>query len=486
MKLSLVNNRRQFLKNAFSITSAFLLSPIEWLDAKISDQSHVYWAEGDDPYQNVQNVIAMMGGIERWFDIEDIIVIKPNCQWWNQGTANLSAMRSIIELILDLPGFSGEIIIAENHQKSGTDNRGWSADNTINTDPVARNIIELIDYFQRNGHPNVTKYHWLNSERGGAIINGPAHGDGYVHLDECHVYNGKETPMTYPVFTSSYSGRKLDLKNGVWDGGGFTGQQVKLINLSSLNHHAFGVSASVKNLMGIVDLPGNDSGRFSDGRYNFHSIGLEGMGGALGQWLHAVKQPDLNIITAEWVGWASRIEPGEAVRGRSIIASEDPVALDYWAAKHILHPLTPDSYGLKAFHNPDYPYSPFRHYLAACQAQGIGTMNAEDIELHYYHSSTSVPDAALGDSIKVEGIYPNPVHTRAIVEFFLYMPTVINIVIWNIKGQKIKTIIRGRQLNAGRHRIPLLQCNHFPNGTYIMQIKTPERLHALRFTVFHQ
>lgn len=482
-RLAEIFTRREFITQTVKVGSGLLLAPTSWLNAGIRTPSHVYWAEDGTPDQNMEQVLSMLGGISSWISPNDIVIIKPNCQWWNQGTANLTALRRLIELILLIPGFSGEIIIAENHQKSGPDSRGWTAANEINDDAHAVNINALIDYFHSNHFFNVTKYHWLNSERGGRIIEGPAQGDGYVHSSEKYSHDSKSTPMTYPVFTSSFSRAMIDLKQGIWANGGYTGQTVRLINLSSLNHHAFGVTASVKNLMGIVDLAGNDHGRFADGSYNFHSIGVEGMGGALGAWLKSIIQPTLNIITAEWVGWGSRVEPAEAVRARSIIASTDPVALDYWASKYILHALTPDHYGLKAYHNPDYPYSPFRTYLLACQAQGAGTMNPNDIILHYHQFSTHVKDKPTGGAIQINAIYPNPVHTQMTVAYTLHRQQRIYLTLWNARGQCVERLIEGRAFQAGQHRMSWQVPPDLANGVYVVQLQASEHNHALRLVI---
>ena len=41
---------------------------------------------------------------------------------------NTDAMKGFIDLILSIPGFMGEITIAENHQLQKDESRGWVTD----------------------------------------------------------------------------------------------------------------------------------------------------------------------------------------------------------------------------------------------------------------------------------------------------------------------------------------------------------------------
>ena len=69
---------------------------------------------------------------------------------------------------------------------------------------------------------------------------------------------------------------------------------------------------------------------------NFHHTG-----GVLGFFMAHVRMPDLHIIAADLVGWGDRRRLDLACRPRAVLASTDPVALDYIAAKEILLPGTP-------------------------------------------------------------------------------------------------------------------------------------------------
>lgn len=45
----------------------------------------LYRAVNGKPATNLAKVIEMMGGIEKLIGADDVVVIKPNVQWWNQG-----------------------------------------------------------------------------------------------------------------------------------------------------------------------------------------------------------------------------------------------------------------------------------------------------------------------------------------------------------------------------------------------------------------
>ena len=95
------------------------------------------------------------------------------------------------------------------------------------------------------------------------------------------------------------------------------------------------------------------------------------IGAEIGVYLNAVRKADLNIVTAEWVGLASRTDL-PAARTRAVMACTDPVALDFHSAKYVLYPNS----GIR-FHNPDDPESPAHQYLKACAEHGGGIFDEE-------------------------------------------------------------------------------------------------------------
>jgi len=430
--------RRSFLTILMGVFWGFILNKVGWCSDKLvgmhmgfdgnrlgvdSDGfSHVYCASGDSPEHNMSSVLEMIGGISPLINPTDIVILKPNAQWWSQGTTNTNAMKSFIDHVLAIPGFVGEIIIAENHHFHDDNSRGWT---TVNRNGDF-NLNELVQFFQDNGHRNVTKYHWhdggpsQSNMHGGAenagIVKCPRDGDGYVWCEDL-IYtsrSGRKAMMSYPVFTSSYSGITVDLKNGPWKNGKYLDSSIKLINFSALNHHSSwaGITASIKNYLGIVDLTCGYRGTKPEGFYNFHFIGNRSEsllpwrvqkilarlglyhmphfdGGAVGYFMRHVRMADLNIMTADWVGWGSRTDLELRTQAKMLLASTDPVALDYYAAKNVLMPLTPedkthpeDGYYYYQCNDPDRADAPFNWYLRECHNQGIGNLDSKKMKIH--------------------------------------------------------------------------------------------------------
>ena len=390
--------------------------------------SYVYMASGSTPEQNMKKTIELLGGIEKIISENDIVLLKPNAQWWNQGMTNTDAMKAFMQMVLDIPGFGGEIIVADNHQYKEPNSRAWTTQHRNGM----FNYNELIEYFNKQGFNNVTKYHWRcagpnpNPLQGdassGQRVTGPEDGDGYVWRDDI-VYKAPNDHicwMTYPVFTSTYSGITIDFKNGPWKNGTYLkDRKLKFINFSALNHHGpySGVTASVKNLMGVVDMTCGFQGSEPEGTYNVHYVGVSNMirykkrihwrfrflrslldkaaykdfhytGSALGKFMASIRIPDLNIITAEWVGWGSRTDVSKSVYPRTILASRDPVAIDYVAARDILLEVTPNTQRkYRQLNDPTLETGPFNKFLISCNNEKIGNLDPTKIKTLQIHSN---------------------------------------------------------------------------------------------------
>jgi hypothetical protein len=170
-------------------------------------------------------------------------------------------------------------------------------------------------------------------------------------------------------------GTIIDFKNGIWEKGSYTGQPLRFINFAALNHHSTycGMTSAIKNYMGITDLTGgsdpSNGGRLTKEYFNFHSFPFDkwspgpspGMlGKEIGTFMKTIRRADLNITTAEWVGLSSRVDPPVA-HARVTLASTDPVALDYHAAKYLLFPNSN-----LTIHDPENAEGPLSPVLAKC------------------------------------------------------------------------------------------------------------------------
>jgi hypothetical protein len=350
----------------------------------------IYRSINGSPAENISQVMDLMGGIEHVFGHDDIVVIKPNIQWWNQGAPNIAALETFISMIMDRPGgFRGEVVIAENNHRGAKpwNNAGWSTSFERNSDlPGILNYNQLAEGLKKKYGDRFSVCHWIDINVGAKRIFSPADGVGYVLCDGTggvpllSASNGlanekrRDVIMSYPIFETD-KGTVVDLKNGIWSKGSYTGQPLKFINLAALNHHSFycGPTSAIKNFLGVSDLSGGpdpaENGRLTDNYYNFHSFPFDkwskgpvpGMLGLeIGTFLNTIRKPDLHITTAEWIGLSTRTEPPVA-HTRTICASTDPVALDYHSAKYILYPNSHIR-----LHDPEYTKGPFHADLLKC------------------------------------------------------------------------------------------------------------------------
>ncbi len=368
---------------------------------------HLFRAINGSPVENLSKVIELSGGIESVIGADDVVVIKPNVQWWNQGAPNLSAMMALVEVIMNRPGgFNGEVVLAENCHRGSrpwqSAHSGWLPAFERNSDlDEIKSFNTLTRQLKKRFADRFSTCHWIDVDAGGKRVYGPSDGSGYVYCDGTggvpliSLDNGlkgddfRAVIMSYPVFKTD-RGTVVDFKNGIWEQGSYTDQPLRFINFAALNHHSTycGATSAIKNYLGVTDLSSgpdpHNGGRLTEQYYNFHSFPFNkwapgpepGMIGAeIAMFMNTIRKADLNITTAEWVGLASRTEPPVALT-RAVLACADPVALDYHAAKYILFPNSKIT-----VHNPDDPESPLHQYLLKCAEHGGGEFDESKLDV---------------------------------------------------------------------------------------------------------
>lgn len=375
-------------------------------------QATIYRSINGTPVQNMEKVVSLAGGIDAIVDKNDIVVIKPNVQWWNQGAPNLGALYAFIKTIIDRPGgFSGEVVVAENCHRGGQPWKtvGWHHifERNKSIDGI-NNYTELTRQLKTVFGDRYSTVHWIDVKYGAKRVYSPQDGAGYVYCDgtggvpKLAFGNGasgadfRETIMTYPIFKTD-RGTVVDYKNGIWENGRHDSDRLKIINFAALNHHSTycGITSLIKNYLGVSDLSGGPDpfkgGKLTADFYNFHSFPFNkwtpgpqpGMIGAeIGVFFNTIRKADLHVVTAEWIGLADRIEPPVA-RTRAVMASTDPVALDYHSAKYLLHANS----GIR-FHDPEALDSPAHQYIKACAQHGGGIFDESKVALVSYNHKT--------------------------------------------------------------------------------------------------
>jgi len=389
-------------------------------------RARVFRTQKAEPDRLVKRLVTMLGGIESLVGPEDIVVCKVNSQWWRQGMVNTDVLAAFIDLIVNRPGFSGEVIIADNHQSEVPDSRGWNTEYRQGQ----FNYNELVAWFSGRGFKNVSKYHWHPAGpnpaplqfggSGNSVVTHPGEGDGYIWPQDLYYEcpYGQRSVLAYPVFTSAYSGTTIDLKNGAFRNGSYTGQPVRFFNFSALNHHGSysGVTASIKNYMGVVDMSCGYPAPNPIHTFNTHHIGASRLfrtlaryneslknipgfyrlylhpdvfrfrftGGILGAYMREIRRADLHILSAVYVGWGSRTDPEQAEKTSVLLASVDPVALDFTGADQVLLPATiragaPQK--LIELNDPKIEEGPFRRFLEETRREFGGTMDPALIDI---------------------------------------------------------------------------------------------------------
>lgn len=259
----------------------------------------------------------------------DVILIKINSQWNCRGGSNTDLLRELIQAVLDHPdGFTGEIVIADNGQGFGSLN--WVENNAEDHDQSVRDVVMSFSTLN-----DVSMFDWQSIR--GIEVNEYSDGD----MANGYVLNGTADPDTgiyvsYPKF-QTWDDTFISFKHGIWNGASYE-DRLKIINLPILKSHTiYGVTGALKHYMGVQSEGQAVSGGIANGH---NSIARGGMGTLLAQ----TRYPVLNILDAIWVNAnpfpSSYCGPptayDEATRVDVLMASTDPVALDYWAARYVL------------------------------------------------------------------------------------------------------------------------------------------------------
>jgi len=258
----------------------------------------------------------------------DVILIKINEEWPYRGGTNTDILKELLQALVDHPeGFVGEIVVADNGQWQG--NMNWPESNAEDHAQSTQDVVNTFSTLH-----NVSTFSWIliRSLR----VNEYSSGDnrnGYVLNDTSDPETG--IFVSYPKFQTTY-GTYVSFKNGIWNGTGYE-KRLKIINMPVLKTHSvYGVTASLKHYMGV-----QSQGEGQAGLANGHSTVATG---GMGTLMVEAGFPTLNIVDAIWVNanppGFSGAGPGtpynQATRVNVLMASTDPVALDYWAAKHVL------------------------------------------------------------------------------------------------------------------------------------------------------
>jgi len=319
-------------------------SPLFWI--KDIPFQPFYPEENDNHHAGVDALLQLMGenglkfyrslhetalsGPSGMIEAQDVVLIKVNAQWKYRGCTNSDLIRGLVQRILDHPdGFNGEVVIFENGQGRGSLNcdtsSSYGGDTSVhaNANNESHSFLYLVNTV-------------FNDPRVSAYLLDPIRNTIIGATD--HVTSGYRTyeNVSYPCFTTA-GGHRVELLEGIWQGDAYT-QNLKLINIPVLKYHDTGgseMTASLKHFYGVVSM--------ADGYSNFRHY--NGLGETCGKMVVSVRTPVLNIIDAIWVSFSSLsgYPSNTTYQSNQILACQDPVALDYWASKYVLYPISNNS-----------------------------------------------------------------------------------------------------------------------------------------------
>jgi len=274
---------------------------------------------------------------------DDVVLVKVNCQWDERGGTNTDLLREIIQAITEHPdGFTGEVVVADNGQHQyGSSGQGgsfqWSRNNA---EDRTQSVQMVVDSFSGQ---RVSCYLWdeITDSRVEEYSSGDAR-DGFVVEEARDPETG--AMISYPKFRTAH-GTYVSFREGIWDpeAEAYDAERLKVINVPVLKSHSiYGVTACVKHYMGVPseELTSNLGSSTHD------SVGRGGMGTLMA----ATRFPTLNVLDAIWVNANPRGSSGagpstpyeDSTSIGVIAASTDPVALDRWAAEHVLMEAAPE------------------------------------------------------------------------------------------------------------------------------------------------
>lgn len=403
--------------------SSFARGPEKPLYDPQRDRQRLFVSQGKGPAANVDAVLDGFG-LGNVIAGDDVVVVKVSAQWWNQGMTNVAAVRRLVERVLAVPGFRGEVIVFENtHFRLANGSglsRAWTRASDRNVDvPGWTRLGDLVPHFERAGAPvsfvglvdggpsELAKEAWEDPSHEHGVYGGDGRGpiadgdarDGYHwKLEEPwrlrrSLVDDAQTPLTWPRFTSPRSGLVVDLRDGLFrrEGGKLVkvDRRLRFVNMTTMNEHAStGMTGCCKSAMGIVDMSAGRLGTdprvrdFQATHYFGHPVAMWRMAGPLGHFARAVRSPDLYVAVAEWVALTPKgVAPAVDVRlaaecalhAKTVVAGTDPVAIDAWCARNLLMPAGGQNHAFYDLDSEGSMLTKFLRYFR--EARGTGTMD---------------------------------------------------------------------------------------------------------------
>ncbi len=264
---------------------------------------------------------------------DHVVVIKANLQWTDNLGTNTDRIKGLVWRILQHPeGFSGEILVCDNDQGA----REFSECN--NSEDTDQSIVDVVNTFSAKGYP-VYLLAW--DEFMTSVVNEYSDGDtidGFPY--------DSATKVSYPKFRSP-EGSYISLKHGLWnaDSSTYDRSELFIVNFPVTKAHGWTrATLGIKNWVGVMTVA------FSGERYgpgsSMHKDYIFGPQQTTAK-IMAETFPDLTIIDGTWTAPINNYNasPQNRVRTDKLVASTDPVAASWYAAKYVLTPVVASPLG---------------------------------------------------------------------------------------------------------------------------------------------
>ncbi|MBD3169546.1 MAG: DUF362 domain-containing protein [candidate division Zixibacteria bacterium] len=360
-----------FVMDSIPLTSGSLAPgdttvPDEYLvDPAIDTMLIMLDAKGIHFYRTAENPDGIVGA-------DNVVILKGNFQWRSRNTTSTDRIKGIINRIFDHPdGFTGEVVIFDNTQEIGT---GINHDDN-NSEDEDQSILDVVSTFNSKGYPvfcidGKTTWDDVVSE-----YSSGDYGNGFVYEPE--------TKITYPKFKSPSTDYFISFRHGIWDSlnSVYNSEKLCIIDFPVLKAHSMaGATIAVKNWIGVMTTAyANERyGGWDPMHYDYLFAPY-----ALVSRIMEVTYPDLTIIDGAWTTTYGPNNLYWVVKTDMLIASTDPVAASWYAAKHVLTPIA--RYPNRT--NPDLPGSDYKYCL--------------DNWANYFRDSTEFPCARDSSEISV-------------------------------------------------------------------------------------
>lgn len=366
---------------------------------------------------------------------DNVVIIKANFQWNAQNGTNSDRIKGLIWQILNHPdGFSGEILVCDNTQQIGT----GINDQDNNGDDPEQSIVDVVATFKAKGYPVDTldwKYIWddVASEYSEGDYN-----DGYVYETD--------TKISYPKFRSPSGNHYISLRYGIWDSDAesYDAEKLCIIDFPVLKAHFLaGSTIAVKNWIGVLTTAYAQQryGGSNAMHYNYFFSDY-----ALVARVMAVTWPRLTIVDATWTSGEGPNNLNYLTNTKMLLASTDPVASSWYAAKFILTPVAKDPDET----DPDRQGSLYNNHLGRwttflADSAGLAC-SMDSTEISVYDRSVLIPSGVteresqfLGFQLKVTGVTDQ----GGTISYVIAKESRTNLVILDTSGRLVKTLVDG-------------------------------------------